>query len=216
MVQFNPLRWKALFLGLSLGLPLWAQAQEAPLPISPMEARNLASENLSRVLEWLPPDHLEQYGFGDKDNFAAISIGMPLYASSFTDESVLTGSDARMQTSIVQLPLILDGTARCFIYLSLNEEGRWTASGLGGHNEAVTWNTLLTGKETQSADHLSILHIPQNNADYLWQPAANTWLNVSTGANHKRGEVLQANQVFAEAVRIAAEARATVKDDAGS
>jgi hypothetical protein len=72
------------------------------------------------------------------------------------------------------------------------------------------------GKEAQSADHLSMLHIPQNNADYLWQPAANTWLDVSTGVNHKRDEVLQANQVFAEAVRIAAEARATVKDDAGS
>jgi hypothetical protein len=216
MVQINPSRWKALLLGLSLGLPLWAQAQEAPLPISPMEARNLASVNLSRVLEWLPPDHLEQYGFSDKDNFAAISIGLPLYASSFTDESVIAGADAGMQTQVVQLPLILEGTARCFIYLSRNEEGRWVASGLGGHNEARTWNSLFTGKEAQRTDHLSMLHIPQNNADYLWQPAAKAWQNVSVGPAQHQGEVLPTDEVFAEAVRIAAEARATVKEDAGS
>lgn len=216
MVQINPSRWKALFLGLSLGLPLWAQAQEAPLPISPIEARNLASDNLSRVLEWLPPDHLEQYGFSDKDNFSAISIGMPLYASSFTDESVIAGSDAGMQTNLVQLPLILNGTARCFIYLSPNEEGRWVASGLGGHNEARTWSSLFTGKQAQSIDHLSMLHIPQTNADYLWQPTAKTWQDVSVGTAHRNGEVLHTDQVFDEAVRTAAEARATVKEDAGS
>lgn len=215
MLHLNKSRWKALLLGLSLGLPLWAGAQSTDQPISPVEARNLASQNLTRVLEWLPPDHLEQYGFSDKDDFSAIRIGMPLYLASFSDESVIAGTDPRIQTQLVQLPLILNGTARCFIYLSLGEEGRWVASGLGGNNEARTWNSLFTGKNAQGKDHLSMLHIPQTNADYLWQEGG-TWKDVSVGPGHRNGEVLSIDQAFGEAVRIAAEARATVKEDAGS
>lgn len=209
-------RWKALLLGCCLSVPLWAQAQEAPLPLSPVEAHQLATASLTRVLEWLPPDHLEQFGFSDKDDFSAIRIGMPLYTASFTDASVIAGEGAQMQTALVQLPLILKGTARCFIYLSPDQEGQWVASGLGGHTEAHTWNSLFTGKEAQRTDHLSMLHIPQTNADYLWQPGSDTWTDVSTGPGHRNGEVLHTDQVFDEAVRIAAEARATVKDDAGS
>jgi len=215
MLHRNKSRWGALLLSFSLGLPLWAGAQTVELPISPVEAHALAVQNLTRVLEWLPPDHLEQYGFRDKDNFTDVSIGIPLYVASFSDESVIAGTDPRIQTHIVQLPLVLDGTARCFIYLSRDEEGRWMASGLGGHNEAHTWNSLFTGKNASDKDHLSMLHIPQTHADYLWQEG-NTWKDVSVGPGHRNGDILQANDVFAEAVRIAAEARATVKEDAGS
>lgn len=216
MLQHVTSRWKTLLLGLGLCLPLWAQAQEAQLPISPIEARELAAENLTRVLEWLPPDHLEQFGFTDKDDFSAISIGMPLYQNVFSDESVIAGTDARMQTHIVQLPLILNGAVRCFIYLSPGEEGRWVASGLGGNNEARTWNHFFTSKEASGKDHLSLLHIPQTGADYLWQEKANTWLNISVSKHQSPGKILHTGEVFEEAVRIAAEARATVKDDAGS
>lgn len=208
-------RWRTLLLTFSLGLPSWAFAQEPELPISPVEARSLASENLTRALEWLPPDHLEQFGFTDKDDFSAIGIGMPLYQHSFADASVIAGNDAKMQTLIVQLPLILDGSVRCFLYLSPDETGRWTASGLGGNNEARSWAGLLTGREADGKDHLSMLHIPQTNADYL-QNGSDRWTDVSVGPGHRRGETLHTGEVFDEAVRIAAEARATVSEDAGS
>ncbi len=212
---FKPCR-KVLLLGAGLVLPLWVQAQSAELPIGPTEARNLAAQNVSSVLEWLPPDHLEQFGFSDKDNFSAISIGMPLYSTSFSDASVISGSEPHMQTNMVLVPLSLNGTVRCFIYLSPDESGRWVTSGLGGHNEATAWNGLLSGKNAEAKDHLTLLHIPQNNADYLWQEVTNTWLDIGVGVGHRNGETLDAAQVFQQAVKIAAEARATVKDDAGS
>lgn len=208
--------WKTFLLGMGLVLPLWAQAQSAELPVSPIEARNLATQNLSKVLEWLPPDHLEQFGFSDRDNFAAISIGMPLYSTSFSDASVISGSEPRMQTNVILVPLSLNGTVRCFIYLSPDETGKWSTSGLGGRSEAIAWNSFLNGKKAQAKDHVTLLHIPQNNADYLWQETANTWLDIGVGVGHRNGETLDAAQAFEQAVKIAAEARATVKEDAGS
>lgn len=208
--------WKTFLLGIGLVLPLWVQAQSAELPIGPTEARSLASQNLSKVLEWLPPDHLEQFGFSDKDNFSDISIGMPLYSTSFSDASVISGSEPHMQTNMILVPLSLNGMVRCFIYLGLDETGKWATSGLGGHNEATAWNSLLSSKNAQAKDHIILLHIPQNNADYLWQEVTHTWLDIGVGLGHHNGEILDAAQAFQQAVKIAAEARATVKDDAGS
>ncbi|WP_118975984.1 hypothetical protein [Taibaiella koreensis] len=215
MLQRSP-RWKALLLGLGLALPLYAAAQSPTLPLSPMQARDIAVHDLNRVLEWLPPDHLEVYGFSDQDDFSAISIGTPLYVTAFSDESVIAGSNPMVQTHMVMLPLVLKGTARCFIYLSPNEEGRWSTNGLGGHNEAISWDAMMKGKEATTAGYLTLLHIPQNNADYLWQTESRNWQDISVGPGHNNGQVLQADQAFRVAVRIAAEARATVKEDAGS
>lgn len=209
-------RWKALLLGLGLALPLGASAQSADLPLSPMQARDIAVHDLTKVLEWLPPDHLELYGFSDQDDFSAISIGLPLYVTAFSDASVISGSDPAIQTHMVMLPLVLKGTARCFIYLAANDEGQWITTGLGGHNEALNWGALMKNKEAATTGYLTLLHIPQNNADYVWQPAGQSWQDISVGPGHQNGQVLRAADAFREAVRIAAEARATVKEDAGS
>jgi len=215
-MQQQSTRWKALLLGLGLALPLGAMAQSAALPIHPMQARDIAAHDLTRVLEWLPPDHLEVYGFSDQDDFSAISIGAPLYVTAFSDESVISGNNPATRTQMVMLPLVLKGTARCFMYLSTNEEGQWITAGLGGHNEAMNWDAIMKGKKATTAGYFTLLHIPQNNADYLWQPEAQRWQDISVGPGHQNGQVLQSDQAFREAVRIAAEARATVKEDAGS
>jgi|GEM_PF-2231767 len=210
-------RWKALLLGLSLAVPGWAQAQsQAP---SPALALQLGGAQLSATLEWLDPAHLDAFGFDAKDDLSAIRLGTPVYRGTFTDDALLSGEGPVVQTDMVLLPLELNGTVRSFLYLVPAEDGRdWTVAGIGGANEARSWSNLLTAPETRDLGRVDMLHFLQNNADYLLlgDPAGQQrYQDISVSFSEKQGSYLSLDEVYRQAVELARNARATIKDGMG-
>lgn len=184
------------------------------LPIAPAEARQMAIDNLNKTLQWVTPEYLEQYGFSEKEDFSSITVGIPLYQASFSAESLLQADGRKeLRHDMVLLPLVLDGSVRCFIYLMPDETGSWGVAGIGGAHEAGTWSPVIVRAEKQY-DHLRLVHLVQNNADYLLQPGSGIYENISVGKYlYGQQENLKSiDELYAEAVQIAKDARAISGD----
>lgn len=184
------------------------------LPIAPAEARQTAIKDLNKTLQWITPEYLEQYGFEFKDDLSAITVGIPMYQHSFDAEALTNETGGKeLHTDMVLLPLRIDDAVRCFIYLMPDKNGNWVVSGIGGANEARTWSPVINRAEKQY-DHLSTLHLVQNNADYLLAPASGNYENISVGQfSYGQEQVLQSlDELYSQAVRVAREARKVTGD----
>lgn len=184
------------------------------LPVSAAEARQTAIENLNQTLQWITPEYLEQYGFKEQDDLTAITVGLPLYQTSFYPDAVLH-ADGRKECGydMILLPLFLNGTARCFLYMMPDERGSFSVAGIGGTHEAATWSPLIKRAEKQY-DHLTLLHLVQNNADYLLRPGTGNYENISVGRYRygQQEELKSIDTLYLEAVQIAKDARAAGGD----
>ncbi len=184
------------------------------LPVSPAAARQMAIGNLNQTLQWVTPEYLEQYGFNEGEELSAITVGIPLYQTSFYPDAVLH-ADGRKERShdMILLPLELDGVVRCFLYIMPDEHGNFGVAGIGGAREAATWSPVIKQADKQY-DHLTLLHLVQNNADYLLQPGTDKYDNISVG-DYRYGQQeghKSIDELYTEAVRIAKDARAVNGD----
>lgn len=184
------------------------------LPITPAEARQLAVRDLNKTLQWITPEYLEQYGFEFKDDLSTITVGIPMYQNSFDADALINETGRKeLNTDMVLLPLRLNGEVRCFIYLMPDKNNNWIVSGIGGANEARTWSPVINQAEKQY-DHLSSVHLVQNNADYLLAPASGNYENISIGQfRYGQEQMLQSlDELYDQAVQIAREARKITGD----
>lgn len=203
---------KALYVLILLLCGYIGQAQNTEsLPLTPSEAGSLASTSLSKTLQWIDPSELGMYGFDRMDDFSAIRTGKPVYQLSYGTN--LSGGEKKdIITQTVMIPLWLQGKARCFLYLT-KEQDKWTVSGIGGHNEAQLWEKdMLQADRDAQTDRMVLMHILQTNADYLLQPTAQgmeQYKDVTVWKNEtERGsELLSSEQVYKEAQRVSVEAR---------
>lgn len=192
----------------------YSQDRHAQPPL-PRQARQMAIEELNKTLQWIAPEYIEQYGFGAKDDLSRIQVGLPVYQQSFNTETLQAADgNTRLKDDAVLLPLLLDGRVRCFMYLMPDENGSWSIAGIGGANEAYNWSHfIISADKAQQADHLSLLHLLQNNADYLLHPESGNYENVSVhqlpGSDP---ELHSVDELYATALQIAREARAVSGD----
>jgi hypothetical protein len=198
----------ASFLGYSQG--------NGNLLLSPQKARLMAVKDLNKTLQWVDPQYLGQYGFSTKDDLSAITIGLPLYQFSFYAESVINADDRKeLSQDAVLLPLLLDGSVRCFIYIMDDGKGNWAVSGIGGAHEAHTWSPLIIRAQTEKQyDHLSFVHLVQNNADYLLHAGSGNYEDISVGKYHRGQQEARKSigELYTEAVQLARDARALTSD----
>lgn len=111
----------------SLSLPFFAQS--APVPVSPLtEAMVLfAKSELPRILEHIPADREENYGFNNRDEFKRAGLGVPYQEFSLEDEA---------PTGYWRVPVTVDGENRALVRLK-EVNGQWTFSGFGAARLAM-------------------------------------------------------------------------------
>ncbi len=141
-----------------------AQDLRSSASISAKQARVLSTSQLAAVLQWMEPEDLPLYGFLSTDDFSRITVGRPFYLSSMDDVNVMKQENrSNLQITSMMLPLILDNTVRCFIYVSF-QENEWKAVGLGSRQYAVKGGSLFNKTDNNAS---LIISIPQMNEEFI-------------------------------------------------
>jgi hypothetical protein len=193
----------------------------ATVPLVPSEAVQMASSNISRVLQWIEPSELRLYGFDRMDDFSAIQADMPVYQQSFTSASIENGSDPKLETRTILVPLRLNGTIRCFMYISPDEQKHWKVVGIGGRNEAVRWEGSLNAEGRSSReDHKLMVHVDQDGSDFIVTgtpvsrgPEQYVDVSMSKDGTVKDNNTYTLDQLYAATVLKAKEARKYSRED---
>lgn len=147
-----------------------AQDYRPSVSISAKQARVLATEQLPSVLQWMEPEDLSLYGFSATDDFSKITVGRPFYLSSM--DEVLQANKGILQIRSMMMPLILENTVRCFIYVSY-EEGKWKAVGIGSMQYAVKGGGIFNKSDDNASWLISIL---QMNEEFIADNSKGTML----------------------------------------
>jgi hypothetical protein len=148
----------ALFIFFSFWV-MKADAQDVRLKISiqPKEARSLAQKELPKVLQWIEPEELESYGFSKNDDFSKIFVGRPFYLTSIDLVKQMEQTrEGSIEIQAMMLPLLLDKSVRCFIYLSF-EDNQWKAVGIGSKEYAAK-NSDAFNKNDDNASLIIAIH----------------------------------------------------------
>ena len=140
-----------------------AQDLRPSASISAKQARVLATEQLPVVLQWIEPEDLALYGFTATDDFSKIIVGRPFYLSSMEAVNQMQDSRKGLQIRSMMLPLILDNSVRCFIYVSF-EDGQWKAVGLGSRQYAVKGGAMFNKIDDNAS---LIISIHQMNEEFI-------------------------------------------------
>jgi hypothetical protein len=105
----------------SLSVPFFAQP-------APVQVRSLtkamvrfARGELPRILEHIPMDREERYGFNNRDEFKRAGMGIPYQEFSLEEER---------PTGYWRVPVIVDGENRALLRLK-EVDGQWTFFGFG-------------------------------------------------------------------------------------
>lgn len=144
-----------------------AQEFTVKTTLQPYEAVSLANQQLTSMLELMEPTELQAYGFSSNDDFSKISIGAPFYVTNLAANATAAKSIQANVTSI-QLPLLLNNQARCFIYLAL-EQGQWKAVGIGGANEVAMRQDVFNVTSEEATSGRYLVSIPQLSEMYVLQ-----------------------------------------------
>ncbi len=141
-----------------------AQDLHPSATISAKQARILATDQLPKVLQWMEPEDLLLYGFSTTDDFSKITVGRPFYFSTMEEVSQ-TSRDLKgtLRIKSMMLPLILENSVRCFIYLSL-EDNEWQAVGLGSREYAVKGSEFFNKSDDLAS---LIIAIPQISEEFI-------------------------------------------------
>lgn len=149
-----------LLLLCALSFSLATQAQQVIInpSITPSEATEMVSKDLPNLISLINPEDMKQFGFNENDNFENIHVGRPFYMSLLPTKSSETENvEATPHTILV--PLILNGNARCVVYVS-PVQGHWQTVGLG-ESIMVQNNAQLFNAE--DANSYSLIQVPQAN-----------------------------------------------------
>jgi hypothetical protein len=140
-----------------------AQKLNISYPLSPETAVAMATREVSNVLSTIDPEDFKNYGFDAADDFSAIEIGMPFYQVTLSPTELNSTKEITTNTNLIQVPLLLNGTARCIILIG-NEEGNWKVVGIGGSNYVTARQDIFASRE---ATHQVIISVPQIFQNYL-------------------------------------------------
>lgn len=164
---------KLIQLALLVGTVTWgirANAQKISIRenITSNEVVNVAQQNLSHWLQQIEPDQIKDYGFAASDNFSDVKVGQPFYMVNLprtesTDEVVAT-------PFTVMVPVILNGTARCAMYVS-QEEGTWKVVGIGEGNFVASQLEVFNTETNNNGDSRVIVSVPHLSQLYLMESA---------------------------------------------
>lgn len=108
----------------SLSVPFFVQSAQVPVDSVDSlkeEMFRFAKSELPRILELMPVDREERYGFNDREEFKRAGLGIPYQEFSFEDEA---------PTGYWRVPVIVDGENRALLRLK-EIDGKWTFSGFG-------------------------------------------------------------------------------------
>lgn len=167
-----PLRWALLFFLSLQGLMGMAQDFRLKNSISTEQVRKIAQTALPALLQWMEPTELNLYGFSASDDFSSIMVGRPVYLTSIEDMNpAMETENASVEVKTIMLPLLLNNTARCFIYVSF-EDGQWKAVGIGSRVYADKNPGLFTKTDNSVS---VVVSVPQANEEFI--------LEKSSGAN---------------------------------
>lgn len=166
--KLNVMQKKLLLLKLVLLLFTYvnvnAQDIRPSATISAKQARILATDQLPNVLQWMEPEDLHLYGFSSTDDFSRITVGRPYYLSTMEDISGISRDiKGTLPIKSMMLPLILENTVRCFIFLSL-EDNEWKAVGLGSREYAVKGGKIFNKIDDNAS---LIIGIPQLSEEFI-------------------------------------------------
>jgi|688.fasta_scaffold32785_6 hypothetical protein len=140
-----------------------AQKLNISYPLSPEAAVAMATREVSNVLSTIDPEDFENYGFDAADDLSSIEIGMPFYQVTLPSIELKSETEIITNTQLIQVPLLLNGVARCIILIG-NEDGRWNVVGIGGANYVKARQDIFASKE---AAYQVIVSVPQVFQNYL-------------------------------------------------
>ncbi len=141
-----------------------AQDLRPSASISVKQARVLATEQMPAVLQWIEPEDLALYGFSSTDDFSKITVGRAFYLSSMEAvKQMNVDSKTSLEIRSMMLPLILDNTVRCFIYVSF-EDGKWKAVGIGSREYAVKGGEIFNKSDDVAS---LIISMHQMNEEFI-------------------------------------------------
>jgi hypothetical protein len=154
-----------------IGFSMQTNAQDLQVNqmISPADAVTIAQHELPNMLQLIEPEDLQEYGFDLADNFAKVQIGRPFYTAILPrTEGNFINEKISVNAHTIMLPLILNGTARCILYVS-PEEGKWKVVGIGeGHFVANQQNVFNTSTNDDGTSQV-IISVPQTSQQYLME-----------------------------------------------
>lgn len=138
-----------------------AQDYRPRVSISAKQARVLATEQLPTVLQWIELEDLSLYGFSGTDDFSKITVGRPIYLSTIEEiKQIVDVGKTDLPITSMMLPLILDNSVRCFIYVSY-ENGKWAAVGLGSREYAIKGADIFNKSDDNASLMVSILQMSE-------------------------------------------------------
>lgn len=159
---------KSTFLAACMAFSFYTQAQrlEIKQAITPYEAVSLAQHELPNMLQLIEPEDIKDYGFNLSENFADVKIGRPFYVVSMPRTEGIEDVNANTQT--IMLPVILDGRARCILYVS-PEEGQWKVVGIGEGNFVAAHQDIFNTTTNEDGSRFVIVNVPHMTQQYLMQ-----------------------------------------------
>jgi len=146
-----------------------AQDLKVNLPITPNQVVKLAQQELPNMLQLIEPDQMIDFGFDLTEDFTNVEIGQPFYVVSLprTTKTIISET-IEVNPYTIALPLILDGTARCLLYVS--PEGRdWKVVGIGEGSLVDSQSDIFSTSTKQDGSSQVIISIPHMSQRYLME-----------------------------------------------
>ena len=159
-----------------------AQQLHYKTPLSTDQAVNMAKEQLTATLELIEPTELKNFGFATDDDFSKIEFGSPIYIAALPTEKPRDYSTLDLTIQSIQMPLLINGAAKCFMYIS-EEEGSWKVVGIGGANYATQHPSVFNQTVNENYGGRILINAPHIQQEYL-VAADNTYMPLLTMAEN--------------------------------
>jgi hypothetical protein len=150
-----------------MGMRTQAQNLEIKQAITPIEAVALAQHELPNMLQLIEPEDIKDYGFSLNENFADVKIGRPFYVVSLP-RTEASQENITANTTTIMLPLILDGRARCVLFVS-PEEGSWKVVGIGEGNFVAAHQQEFNTTTEEDGSSFVMVNVPHMTQQYMME-----------------------------------------------
>lgn len=146
-----------------------AQDLKVDLPIAPNEVVALSQQELPNMLQLIEPDDIANFGFELTEDFADVKIGRPFYVVSLPRATEpITSKTVQVSPFTIYVPLILDGTARCLLFVS-QEDGNWRVVGIGEGNLVSSQSDVFSTSTDEDGSSQVIISVPHMLQQYLME-----------------------------------------------
>jgi len=145
-----------------------AQDLKVNLPITPNQVVAIAEQELPNMLQLIAPDQIKNFGFDLTEDFANVKIGRPFYVVSLPRTEPIASKTIQSTPHTIALPLILDCTARCLLYVS-QENGAWKAVGIGEGSLVASQIDVFSTSTDEDGSSQVIIDVPHMKQRYLME-----------------------------------------------